>query len=344
MYRCFELAAKGLGNTAPNPIVGAVLVYENEIIGEGFHEYYGGPHAEVNCIHSVDEKHKSLIDKSKLFISLEPCTHYGKTPPCTNLILAHKIKEVIIGCRDPFEEVNGRGIEILEQHGVKVIEGVLEKEAKDLNKRFFCFHKKQRPYILIKWAETLNGYLAPLHQTDKTERWLISDSITKRFVHGLRKEQAAILVGTNTALWDDPILDNHLHEGGKIIRLIIDKLLKIPISHKIYNTPYKTYIFNYLENKIFSKSVEFIRISSTENILQLLMQWCYKNGIQSIIVEGGRKTIETFFEAGLYDEVVQIINSKAAKEIGLKSPGLPYNLSVDKTFQLGGDLIKFFKK
>ncbi len=343
MYRCFELAEKGLGNAAPNPIVGAVLVYENMIIGEGYHAQYGGPHAEVNCIDSVAEKHKTLIDKSILFISLEPCAHYGKTPPCTNLILAHGIKKVVIGCRDPFETVNGKGIEILRLNGVEVIEGVLEKEAKELNKRFFCFHLKQRPFVLIKWAETSDGYIAPRHQSDVSERWMISTPIAKRFVHRLRKEETAILVGTNTALWDDPILDSHLQNDGKTIRMVIDKNRRIPTSHKIFNTNYKTYIFNYLENKIYSEYVEYICFSASDNMLPSIMQWCYKNGIQSILIEGGSKTIESFFDAGLYDEIVRISNNRVAEVNGLESPKLPPNISIDKTFQLGEDTIKILK-
>ncbi len=344
MYRCFELAVKGLGTAAPNPIVGAVLVYQQSIIGEGFHEFYGGPHAEVNCIQSVAEKHKNLIEKCTLYISLEPCAHFGKTPPCTNLIIDHKIKKVVIGCRDPFEAVNGKGVEILKQHGVDITEGILESEASTLNKRFFCFHKNKRPFILIKWAETSNGYIAPQHQTYKADRWLISTALTKRFVHRLRKEQMAILIGTNTACWDDPVLNSHLQHDGKTVRLIIDKSLRIPTSHKIYNTAHKTYVFNYLENKNYSEFVEYICLSASENLLQSLMNWCYKNGIQSLLVEGGRKTIESFFEAGLYDEVVQIINNKSIKEIGLESPDLPNDINLDKTFQLEDDTIKIYTK
>lgn len=344
MHRCFELASHGLGFTAPNPVVGAVLVYKNEIIGEGWHRYYGGPHAEVNCLESVASENKYLIKDSTLYVSLEPCTHYGKTPPCTNLILEHEIKKVVIGCRDPFKQVNGKGVEILRKSGVRVTEGILEKEATEINKRFFIFHEQQRPFIILKWADTADGYMAPLQQKDSSERWLISGSDTNRFVHKLRKEQAAILVGTNTVLWDNPVLNNRYVPGKSPIRLIIDKNLSIPLSHKIFNTPYKTYIFNYLRDDKYSEYVEFIKLTADKNFIPELMASCYGLGIQSILVEGGLLTISSFIENGLFDEIVQIKSKKNAPATGLKSPLLPADLNYLSSLQLAEDQITIWKR
>lgn len=339
MYRCLELAAHGLGHTAPNPVVGAVLVHETEIIGEGWHQYYGGPHAEVNCLKAVTDSQKHLIAASTLYVSLEPCAHFGKTPPCTNLILEHQIKSVVVGCRDPFKQVNGKGIEILRSNGVYVIEGVLEKEASEINRRFFVFQEKKRPFVQLKWAETADGYIAPLQQKEVSERWLITNDITNRFVHKLRTEQFSILAGTNTVLLDDPILNGRYFPGKSPVRLIIDKNLSIPLSYKIFNKPYKTYIFNYLKEEVYSDNVEYIRLSPTSNFLQELMDWCYQQGIQSILVEGGSATISSFIEMGLFDEIIQIRSQMNASEPGLRSPMLPVHVKQADTFQVAGDTI-----
>jgi diaminohydroxyphosphoribosylaminopyrimidine deaminase / 5-amino-6-(5-phosphoribosylamino)uracil reductase len=289
MQRCLELAKKGAGYVAPNPMVGAVLVHEDKIIGEGWHQQYGEAHAEVNCIASVKEEDRSLIAQSTMYVSLEPCAHFGKTPPCVDLIVQHKVPKVIIGCRDPFEEVNGKGIEKLRAAGVEVIAGVLENECKELNKRFFTYHTKQRPYIILKWAQTADGKIASLNpsegrtsDSDKTEidyssqiihqnkttsviaeagspplegreaaveRLLISNEYSNRLVHKWRSEEAAILVGTNTALLDDPELTTRLWPGPSPVRLVLDRDLKLPSSLKIFNQEVKTIIFNCIKQK-----------------------------------------------------------------------------------------------
>jgi diaminohydroxyphosphoribosylaminopyrimidine deaminase / 5-amino-6-(5-phosphoribosylamino)uracil reductase len=200
MHRCLELARSGAGSVAPNPMVGAVLVYENRIIGEGYHQQYGRAHAEPNCIAAVKEQDKHLIERSTLFVSLEPCAHFGKTPPCADLIIENKIPGVIIGCRDPFVEVNGKGIEKLRAAGIQVQLGVLENECRKLNKRFFTFHTQHRPYIILKWAQTLDNKVA----NEDYSRVPISNEYTNRLVHQWRSEEMAIAVGTNTALYDDP--------------------------------------------------------------------------------------------------------------------------------------------
>jgi diaminohydroxyphosphoribosylaminopyrimidine deaminase/5-amino-6-(5-phosphoribosylamino)uracil reductase len=240
MRRCIELAQNGAGYVAPNPMVGAVLVHEDRIIGEGFHQHYGGPHAEVNCINSVSEEDRNLITRSTLYVSLEPCAHQGKTPPCADLIIVNKISEVVIGCRDPFKEVNGKGIEKLKGAGVNVIYGVLESECQQLNKRFFTFYTQHRPYIILKWAETADRKIA----ANGTERLFISNEQTNRLVHKWRSEEASILVGTNTALLDDPELNTRYWNGPSPIRLIVDMGLSLPSSLKIFNGKQRTIIFN----------------------------------------------------------------------------------------------------
>ena len=239
MGRCIQLAKLGLGNVAPNPMVGAVLVYGNKIIGEGYHQKYGEAHAEVNCINSVSEKNKSLIEKSTIYVSLEPCSHYGKTPPCADLIIQNKIRKVVIGIKDIYKEVDGAGIQKLQNADLEVITGVLENECHDLNKRFFTFHQKKRPYIILKWTQSANGNIGL-----NGERILISNDYSNRLVHKWRSEEASILVGTNTALIDNPSLTARLWEGNNPVRIVIDKELKLPADLKIFNNKATTFIFN----------------------------------------------------------------------------------------------------
>src|SRR5688572_28268213 len=232
MRRCLELAKSGCGNVAPNPMVGALLLHNDRVIGEGYHQKYGDAHAEVNCIDSVAESDKKLISSSLLYVSLEPCAHFGKTPPCADLIIQHKIPTVIIGCRDPFKEVDGKGIEKLKAAGVRTETGILEEDCKKLNKRFFSFHTKHRPYVILRWAQTADGFIAatnhppgkrPLKESaEKKERLHISNEYSNRLVHKWRSEEAAILIGTNTALLDDSELTTRLWPGRSPIRLILD--------------------------------------------------------------------------------------------------------------------------
>ena len=221
MHRCLELAEKAAGHVAPNPMVGAVLVHEGIIIGEGYHQIYGGPHAEVNCIASVPSSLQHLIQDSVIYVSLEPCAHHGKTPPCADLIIRHNIRHVVIGCRDPFVEVDGKGIEKLHAAGIKTETGILEKECRELNKRFFTFHTKHRPFIILKWAQTGDGKIGT-----ENNRLHITGSVTNRLVHKWRSEESAILVGANTALADNPQLTTRLWSGNSPTRLIIDPELR----------------------------------------------------------------------------------------------------------------------
>ena len=334
MHYCLELAKLATGNVAPNPMVGAILVHNEKIIGEGYHEKFGEPHAEVNCIKSVKEENKNLINKSTLYVSLEPCSHFGKTPPCTNLIIKNKIPKVVIGCKDIYKEVDGKGIKKLQEAGVEVTTGVLEKECKELNKRFFTFHQKHRPYIILKWAESANGKIGI-----DSERVLISNDYTNRLVHKWRSEEEAILIGTNTALLDDPALTTRLWKGNNPIRLVLDMDLRLPLHLKIFNKEVKTIIFNKLKqdedgNLIFYKIEE-------ENFLPQLLTILYELNIQSVIVEGGAKLLQSFIDKGLWDEVRILKNEKIKIKNGVDAPELN-NISAYKQEKYFNDTLSYF--
>ncbi|MEJ0080771.1 MAG: bifunctional diaminohydroxyphosphoribosylaminopyrimidine deaminase/5-amino-6-(5-phosphoribosylamino)uracil reductase RibD [Puia sp.] len=237
MERCLKLAELGAGYTSPNPLVGAVLVHKGKIIGEGYHQQYGGPHAEVNCLDSVKEADRSLIPDSSLYVSLEPCVHHGKTPPCTDLILREKIRRVVIGCRDPFSEVNGKGIEKLLAHGVQVNYPVLDEQSKELNRRFITFHQQKRPYVILKWAQSANHKMAGM----SGRREMISNQYSSRLVHKWRSEEAGILVGTNTALLDNPELTVRLWDGKNPVRIVVDLGLRLPDSLKLFDGTWSDY-------------------------------------------------------------------------------------------------------
>lgn len=316
MARCLQLAKSGIGYVAPNPMVGAVLVYEQKIIGEGFHRKYGEPHAEVNCINSVNKENKSLIDRSTMYVSLEPCSHYGKTPPCTDLILKNNIKKVVIGCKDINEKVSGRGIRKLQEAGVNVVTGVLEKECIELNKRFFTFHQKKRPYIVLKWAQSEDrkiGY-------ENGKRVLISNEYSNRLVHKWRSEEAAIMVGTRTAIMDNPSLTARLWKGKNPVRILIDNKLALPSTIKLFDTESETIVINTIKNSL-EKNIEFIKIEPGYSPGQLLVR-LYESEIQSILVEGGAKTLQLFIDNGLWDEARIITNKKMTLEKGIDSPKL----------------------
>ncbi len=321
MQRCLQLAKAGAGYVAPNPMVGAVLVYRDRIIGEGYHKKYGEAHAEVNCIASVKEDDKLLIEKSTLYVSLEPCAHYGKTPPCSDLIIHNKIPKVIIGCRDPFKEVDGKGIEKLLSAGVDVVTGILEKDCKELNKRFFTFHTKKRPYIILKWAQTADRKTASYGN----ERLIISNHLTNRLVHKWRSEEAAILVGTNTAIADDPVLTNRLWSGKNPVRLIIDKDLKIPANANIYNEEAATIVFNLHKTTLdtgsaLTNKTYFYKVENNKTLINQIIEACYTLNIQSVLVEGGAKLLQSFIDEKLYDEIRVITNEKMVINDGLNAP------------------------
>jgi diaminohydroxyphosphoribosylaminopyrimidine deaminase/5-amino-6-(5-phosphoribosylamino)uracil reductase len=339
MHRCIQLAHLGAGYTAPNPMVGAVLVHGDRIIGEGWHERYGEAHAEVNCIASVKEEDKDLIPQSTMYVSLEPCAHFGKTPPCADLIISRHIPRVVIGCRDPFTQVDGKGIEKLQAAGVEVVLGVLEKECKDLNKRFLTFHTKHRPYIILKWAQTSNGLMAL--PASSTERLLISNEYTNRLVHRWRSEESAILVGTNTALQDDPELTTRLWEGPSPIRLVIDMDLKLPASLKLFNQKARTIIFNTIKHGE-EGNLLYYQVTSDVSIVHQVVNTLYQLKILSVLVEGGARLLQSFIDEGIWDEARIIKNSELRVKSGLAAPDLPNAIKSDHQNILS-DTIEIFQ-
>jgi len=323
MWRCVELAKLSAGNVAPNPMVGAVLVCENKIIGEGFHQKYGEAHAEVNCVNSVAEINKPLIEKSTIYVSLEPCAHHGKTPPCADLIIKNKIKRVVIGCQDIYKEVAGKGIEKLQNAGVEVVTGILENECRNLNKRFFTFHQKQRPYIILKWAQSANGKIG-----SEKERILISNDYTNRIVHKWRSEESAILVGTNTALIDDPSLTTRLWNGKNPVRIVIDTQLKLPLTLSVFNKAANTLIFNFFKNAT-ENNLTYIK-ADPANFIGKTLSALYELNIQSVLIEGGAKTLQSFIDRGLWDEARIITNEEMVMENGISAPELKDFVLIDE--------------
>ena len=317
MHRCLELAQLGAGYVALNPMVGAVLVHEGRIIGEGWHKEYGKAHAEVNCINAVQEEDRQFISQSILYVSLEPCAHHGKTPPCTDLIIRHKIPKVVIGCRDPFKEVDGKGIEKLKSAGIEVETAVLEEECRELNKRFFTFHKKQRSFIILKWAQTADGFIAG----DDSKRILISNEFSNRLVHKWRSEEAAIMVGTNTALRDDPALTTRLWPGPSPVRLVIDMNLRLPGSLKVFDGSERTIVFNTIKEDE-KPNLSFIKLDKEKQFVPQLMDVLYRLPLQSVLVEGGAALLQTFIESGVWDEARVIVNGELSIGNGLPAPVL----------------------
>ena len=322
--RCIELAQKATGKTYPNPLVGAVIVHNGKIIGEGFHQKAGEPHAEINAINSV--KKPELLPESTIYVSLEPCAHFGKTPPCSFKLREIGFKKVVIGAMDSHDKVNGKGKKILMDAGIETLSGILENKCRELNKRFFTFHEKKRPYILLKWAESNDGFIDKDFKPTK-----ISNELASQFVHQIRSEEHAILVGTQTALNDNPSLTTRLVEGRNPVRILIDFDLKVPQNFKIYNDEAPTLIFNQ-EKEADEGNIKFIKISK-ENFLEELMQKLFENQIQSVLVEGGSRTLQTFINANLWDETIIIKNENLILENGTKAPNFEGNLTEEKIFR-----------
>lgn len=333
MKRCIELAQKALGNTYPNPLVGSVIVYDGKIIGEGYHKKAGEPHAEINAINSVENP--ELLKDSTIYVSLEPCSHYGKTPPCANKIVEIGFKKVVIGILDPHEKVNGKGKKILEDAGIEVVSGVLEQECWELNKRFFTFHEKKRPYLILKWAESADGFM------DKDFKpYQIGNTLTKQLVHQIRSEEHAILVGTNTALHDNPTLTTRAIAGRNPVRILIDFDLKVPRNFNIFNDESRTMVFNSTKSSE-EENVKFIK-TNKENFLENLLAKLYENQIISVLVEGGSYTLQQFLDADLWDEVIIIKNENLNLEEGTRSPD--FNLNPIDIQEFRENKILYFKK
>lgn len=346
MRRCIELAKLGAGNVAPNPMVGAVLVYDEKIIGEGYHQKYGGPHAEVNAIGLATQSGQTvLLEQSTLYVSLEPCAHHGKTPPCADLIIQHIIPKVVIGCRDPFIEVNGKGIEKLKAAGVEVglTSGEMEKECRELNKRFFTFHTQHRPYIILKWAQTGDGFIAPQNPPGEgtLERFRISNEYTNRLVHQWRAEEAAILVGTNTALHDNPELTARLVEGKNPVRLVIDMNLRLPSSLKLLDNTVKTIVFNSIRHEEKGNLI-YYQITNDVSVVHQIANALYQMKIQSVMVEGGAKLLQSFIDEGYWDEARVITNITLKTGDGIKSPQLNNCKKINEETILS-DVVKYYR-
>jgi diaminohydroxyphosphoribosylaminopyrimidine deaminase / 5-amino-6-(5-phosphoribosylamino)uracil reductase len=338
MHRCIQLAQLGAGRTSPNPLVGSVLVHNGIIIGEGYHEYFGGPHAEVNCLLSVNTNERHLIPDSTLYVSLEPCVHHGKTPPCTDLIILEKISKVAIGCRDPFIEVNGKGIEKLKANGISVEFPVLEELAKEENRRFFTFHLQKRPYIVLKWAQSANQKIAG----SSGKKILISNPYSNRLVHKWRSEEAGIMIGTNTALHDNPELTNRLWTGRSPVRIVIDNKLRLPDTLRLFDGKEQTIVLNNISDlsagKILFKKMD-PDIPAVKSILTAL----HSLKILSVLIEGGSKLLQTFIDANIWDEIRVITNRELDITEGIASPDFR-NAKLVKSEVLGSDTISYYKK
>ena len=329
MFRCIELAKKGLGTTAPNPMVGCIVVHDGKIIGEGYTSPYGGAHAEVNAINAVRDK--SLLKQSTLYVTLEPCAHFGKTPPCVNLILEHKIPKVVIGLQDPNIKVAGKSIKLLKEAGCEVILGILKNECRNHHKRFLTFQEKQRPYIILKWAETFDGFIAPskhLRADDPKPYW-ITNEYSKQLVHQWRAEEQAILVGTTTAFADNPKLNVRAWEGESPIRVLIDKDLKVPHTNHIFDNTVKTIVItsnhaksNYLKGIIYE-------VTEFENLPQEICGILHQHEINSILIEGGTETLQSFIDMNLWDEA-RIFKGTTSFTEGTKAPKISGTQLVSK--------------
>ena len=322
MRRCIELGKKALGSSAPNPMVGSLIVYQDKIIGEGFTSVFGGPHAEVNAINSVADK--SLLKEATLYVTLEPCSHHGKTPPCADLIIKNNLKKVIIGIKDPNPKVSGRGISKLKEAGCEVLLGVLKNECYKHHRRFLTYHEKHRPYIILKWAETRDGFIAPTADRRKAEPepYWISNSFTRQRVHQWRGEEQGILIGTNTALQDNPKLNVRFWKGSSPIRIIIDKTLKLPTNLHIYDKSNPTIILTQQKDKsLFLEGIQYEIINFEKNLAEEICRALFKNKIASVIIEGGSHTLATFINTGLWDEA-RIITGAISFGGGTKAPDI----------------------
>lgn len=318
MRRCLDLAALGRGAVSPNPMVGAVIIYEDKIIGEGYHQKYGGPHAEVNAVNDVLQRFEhaeELLREATIYVSLEPCAHYGKTPPCADLIIKHRIPKVVVGCRDPFDQVDGKGIEKLQAAGIELTVGVLEQECRDINRRFFTRVQKHRPYIILKWAQTADGFFAP---DDNSQFW-ITGLESRKLVHQWRTEEDAVLVGKNTAAIDNPQLNIRYANGRNPKRVVIDRRLELNSNLHLFDQSVETIIFNQVKTRAEGKN-KYIALEDFDRYVpQYMMYQLYLQDVQSVIIEGGAHTLSSFIEAGMWDEA-RVFTGKAVLQKGIPAP------------------------
>ena len=344
MRRCLELALLGQGSVSPNPMVGAVIVHGDRILGEGYTSPYGGPHAEVNAVRDVlhrfgEVEGRELLRQSTVYVSLEPCAHHGKTPPCADMLLSYGVKQVVIGCLDIFAKVNGLGIHKLKDAGIDVLTGILEKECQHLNRRFFTKIKQSRPYVILKWAETADGYFAP----EQPEQKWISNAASKQLVHKWRSEEDAILVGKNTVSIDNPSLTTRLWTGKSPKRIVIDKCLDIPMDKAIFaQDGVDILVFNARKTD-WQSHIKYIELENFDLYLpQNILYQLYLMDIQSVVVEGGAKTLQMFIDAGLWDEA-RIFEGVSQWGAGLKAPILKQGKLIDQQ-KVSTDILRIYER
>jgi diaminohydroxyphosphoribosylaminopyrimidine deaminase/5-amino-6-(5-phosphoribosylamino)uracil reductase len=319
MYRCLQLARIGEGYVAPNPMVGAVVVHNNQIIGEGYHHRYGEAHAEPNAINSV--KNNTLLSESTLYVNLEPCSHFGKTPPCANLIISSGIPRVVIGTTDPNPKVSGRGIEILKNAGIEVVVGVLEKECYELNKRFFTWVQEGRPFVLLKWAQTRDGFIDVVRNDLGQGPVQISNLLTKQFTHKYRAQNQSIMVSTNTAVLDNPNLSVRRWAGKNPVRIVFDRTGRIPHHYQLFDNSVRTLVFTELNDRQSTEKLEYITIDFSKDMLRKVLTILAQKHIHSVLVEGGSQLLTSFIESGLWDEAHIEISENELHE-GVAAPRL----------------------
>ncbi len=318
MHRCFDLARHGGGKVSPNPLVGSVIVHNEQIIGEGFHTQFGQAHAEVNAVNAVVDQ--QLLQNATLYVNLEPCAHFGKTPPCASLIIDKKIPRVVIANRDPFARVDGKGIEMLRTAGVDVITGLLEKEGAWLNRRFFTFHREKRPYIILKFAQSANGFMDRLRKPDEKGINWITTRETQYLTHSWRSEEDAILIGSQTALIDNPSLTVRRVNGKSPHRLLIDRNLTVSENNAVYKGPTNTTVFNALRNGK-KDHITFVQLDFLRDVVPQILKWAHHNNLQSILVEGGARTLSHFLTSELWDEA-RILTGSVIFDGGIPAPML----------------------
>ena len=321
MKRALELAVLGSGAVSPNPLVGCVIVHENTIIGEGWHRQYGQAHAEVNAVQLV--QHKALLRESTVYVTLEPCSHFGKTPPCADMLIREQVKKVIICNTDPFPQVNGKGIEKLQNAGIAVETGLLAAEGRAMNRRFFTFVEKQRPYLILKWAETADGFMAP--DPVPEGGFAISNGLSRTLVHKMRTEEDAILVGTSTALSDNPQLNARHWHGRNPVRVLLDRNLRLPAHLHLFDGSQPTLCYNLIKNEE-RANLSFIKIADNQQFISEVVNDLYTRRIQSVLVEGGRQVLEAFMTAGLWDEIL-VFKSEKIFGKGIPAPQAPGRLA-----------------
>ena len=337
ILRCLDLAAKGLGNVAPNPMVGCVIVLDDKIIGEGYHQQYGEAHAEVNAIDSIENK--ELLKKATLYVNLEPCAHFGKTPPCADLIIQHQIPFVVIGAIDSNEKVSGKGIEKLKNAGVDVTSGILQKECKQLNKRFFTYHEKKRPYIILKWAQTIDGFIDENRSIDQ-KPLQITNEASNKLSHLWRSQEQAIMVGKNTALLDNPKLTVRNNITGKNpLRIVTDRNLSLPKDYFLLDKSTETIVFTAAE-VVSEKNLEYVKLNFDEPLIPQLLNCLWEKNIQSILIEGGTQLLNSFITNNCWDEARAFIAQINIKD-GVNAPSLELHPNVIKDIS-GDKLLTYF--